>query len=341
MEGLRGACVLLAARPRFEPYFALHAACKIQHKAAFDSVGRPGHAAAQLGGHRDRLGWKGMSVAARVSGSAEAGGTSPALNPSFSIAGHKGATNRVPFFESRNGPTREVRFLFHDDGTRDGSVHQKFTVAGRSDAPNCTLAQPDFESAAEVNGLAFRIPTPLFGLGLVDSIPDQEILAHLAEDVRPFDIQDIEEAGQTVRPVRQGEGIGRIRRCTGTWRIPADHHELVGQILELTSPDPGIQRETVEENERRSLTGAPVRDGVSVVDVRPHQSSVGHWGGGARASGAWHGHAGPLPDDSREFVGRFCVRDVTDAFNLDQRRVGHGISDHPCDPTQHRMACRA
>ncbi|HEY1907892.1 MAG TPA: di-heme oxidoredictase family protein [Myxococcaceae bacterium] len=109
-----------------------------------------------------------------------AGGTSPALNPSFSIAGHKGATNRVPFFERRDGPTREVRFLFHDDGTRDGSVHQKFTVAGRSDAPNCTLAQPDFERAAEVNGLALRIPTPLFGLGLVDSIPDQEILSHLA-----------------------------------------------------------------------------------------------------------------------------------------------------------------
>ena len=109
-----------------------------------------------------------------------AGGTSPALNPSYSIAGHKGATNKVPFFERRDGPTREVRFLFHDDGTRDGSVHQKFTVAGRSDAPNCTLAQPDFERAAQVNGLAFRIPTPLFGLGLVDSIPDQEIVAHLA-----------------------------------------------------------------------------------------------------------------------------------------------------------------
>ncbi|HZW90015.1 MAG TPA: di-heme oxidoredictase family protein [Myxococcaceae bacterium] len=108
------------------------------------------------------------------------GGTSPAINPSFAIASRKGATNKVPFFERRDGPTREVRFQFHDDGTRDGSVHQKFTVAGRSDAPNCKLAQPDFERAAEVNGLSFRIPTPLFGLGLVDAIPDQEILAHLA-----------------------------------------------------------------------------------------------------------------------------------------------------------------
>ena len=31
-------------------------------------------------------------------------------------------------------------------------------------------------------GLAFRIPTPLFGLGLIDSIPDLEIRAHLVEN---------------------------------------------------------------------------------------------------------------------------------------------------------------
>jgi len=109
-----------------------------------------------------------------------AGGTSPAINPSFAIARHKGATNRVPFFETMNGPTREVRFQFNDDGTRDGSVHQKFTVTGRTDAPDCRLSQPDFEQAARRNGLSFRIPTPLFGLGLIDSIPDMEIRAHMA-----------------------------------------------------------------------------------------------------------------------------------------------------------------
>ncbi|MGZ6134292.1 MAG: di-heme oxidoredictase family protein [Myxococcaceae bacterium] len=108
------------------------------------------------------------------------GGTSPAVNPSFAIARHKGATNRVPFFETLDGPTREVRFQFNDDGTRDGSVHQKVTVTGRSDAPDCRLAQPDFEQAARRNGLSFRIPTPLYGLGLIDSIPDLEIRAHMA-----------------------------------------------------------------------------------------------------------------------------------------------------------------
>jgi CxxC motif-containing protein (DUF1111 family) len=110
------------------------------------------------------------------------GGTSPAINPSFATARHKGATNVVPFFETLDGPTREVRFLFNDDGSRDGSVHQKFTVKGRSDAPNCQLAQPDFEQASDRYGLAFRIPTALFGLGLVDAIPDAEIRAHLASN---------------------------------------------------------------------------------------------------------------------------------------------------------------
>ncbi len=104
------------------------------------------------------------------------GGTSPAVNPSFAAAKAKGATNTVPFFETIDGPTRETRFLFNPDGTRDGGVHQKFTVAGRSDAPLCTLAQPDFE--AQRGNMVFRIPTPMFGLGIIDSIPDAEILAH-------------------------------------------------------------------------------------------------------------------------------------------------------------------
>jgi CxxC motif-containing protein (DUF1111 family) len=106
------------------------------------------------------------------------GGTSPALNPSFAAAKAKGATNVVPSFESMDGPTREIRFRFNPDGTRDGSVHQKFTVTGRSDAPSCTLAQPDFETEYANDNLSFRVPTPLFGLGLIDSIQDNEILSH-------------------------------------------------------------------------------------------------------------------------------------------------------------------
>jgi len=109
------------------------------------------------------------------------GGTSPAVNPSFKSAKAKGATNVVPFFESIDGPTREVRFQFNPDGSRDGGVHQKFSVAGRSDAPGCTLGQPDF--AGNVGNMIFRIPTPVFGLGLVDSLFDREILSHKNENL--------------------------------------------------------------------------------------------------------------------------------------------------------------
>jgi CxxC motif-containing protein (DUF1111 family) len=63
----------------------------------------------------------------------------------------------------------------------DGSVHDLFTIAGRSDAPlACTAAvfpQEDFDRAKADNNLALRIPTPLFGAGLVENISDATILA--------------------------------------------------------------------------------------------------------------------------------------------------------------------
>ena len=105
------------------------------------------------------------------------GGTATAVNQSFFAAQFRGATNKVPFFETINGPTREVRFLFNPDGTRDGGVHQKFTVKGRVDAPDCTaIEQPDFDGNKD--NMSFRIPLALFGLGLIDALQDKEIIAN-------------------------------------------------------------------------------------------------------------------------------------------------------------------
>lgn len=100
------------------------------------------------------------------------GGTSPAVNPASIIAHRQGATNRVPSFEEPNGAFREVRFKYNDDGTRDGGVTSLFTVKGRVDAPGCTLEQPDFETQVRRRNVAFRTPLQLFGLGLIESIPD-------------------------------------------------------------------------------------------------------------------------------------------------------------------------
>jgi CxxC motif-containing protein (DUF1111 family) len=107
------------------------------------------------------------------------GGSSPRINPAQVIAHRLGGTNTVPAFEAPEGVFRETRFKFKPDGTRDGGVHSLFTLQGRSDAPECTLRQPDFGAEVRRKNIAFRIPLQLFGLGLIESIQDKAILANM------------------------------------------------------------------------------------------------------------------------------------------------------------------
>jgi CxxC motif-containing protein (DUF1111 family) len=91
----------------------------------------------------------------------------------------------------------------------DGGVHDLFTITGRVDATNtagasgtlqtCVLAQPDFEQAGRANNLSFRIPTPVFGVGLIESISDQGILDNLAANAA-----DKQAFRITGRPNRNG-----------------------------------------------------------------------------------------------------------------------------------------
>src|SRR4051812_40079547 len=108
------------------------------------------------------------------------GGTSPAVNPQGAFANQMGARNHIPSFLQRDGPVREVRFVRNGDGSADGGVHSLFTIYGRSDAPGCTLSQPDFEGEYGRGNTIFRIPTPVFGAGLIEQIPDKTILANQA-----------------------------------------------------------------------------------------------------------------------------------------------------------------
>ena len=75
---------------------------------------------------------------------------------------------------------RAARFVDKPSGTPDGGVHNLFTIAGRTDAPGCNLTQPDFTDEVADNNVIFRIPTPLFGLGLVENTPDSVLQANLA-----------------------------------------------------------------------------------------------------------------------------------------------------------------
>jgi CxxC motif-containing protein (DUF1111 family) len=116
------------------------------------------------------------------------GGSSPGLtspqhpiaNPQVALATLDGAINSVPSFISAHGPVREARFVHNPDGTPDGGVHDLYTITGRSDAVGCNLAQPDFSTALAANNVIFRIPTSLFGLGLVEATPDSVLQANLA-----------------------------------------------------------------------------------------------------------------------------------------------------------------
>lgn len=111
------------------------------------------------------------------------GGSSPFSNPQVDMAKKEGANNEVPSFIKKDGPIREARFKFKADGTPDGGVHALFTITGRNDAPGCFLSQPDFRTAVAHQNVVFRIPTPVFGAGLIEAIDDDAILANLQANI--------------------------------------------------------------------------------------------------------------------------------------------------------------
>jgi CxxC motif-containing protein (DUF1111 family) len=106
------------------------------------------------------------------------GGSSPASNPEIAMATVDGAQNSIPSFITADGPIREARFVQNSDGSADGGVHNLFTIQGRSDAPGCQLAQPDFAAELQQNNVVFRIPAPTFGDGLIENISDETIVAN-------------------------------------------------------------------------------------------------------------------------------------------------------------------
>jgi CxxC motif-containing protein (DUF1111 family) len=116
------------------------------------------------------------------------GGTSPSVNPQIAVANLDGAANTIPSFITLNGPVREARFKFAAEAngrltnTPDGGVHGLFTITGRGDATSCQLAQPNFERMLNENNVSFRIPTPTFGLGLIESITEDTIVANQAAE---------------------------------------------------------------------------------------------------------------------------------------------------------------
>jgi len=100
------------------------------------------------------------------------GGTSPQTNPQVAVATELGGQNTVPSFVHLNGPIVEMHLL------PSGSEPDLFVITGRSDAPAaCAITQPAAVLNPPAGGYTLRIPSPLFGVGLMEAIKDSTILA--------------------------------------------------------------------------------------------------------------------------------------------------------------------
>jgi CxxC motif-containing protein (DUF1111 family) len=114
------------------------------------------------------------------------GGSSAKINPQFAfVDGPDHGANRLPSFITQNGPTREARF----------KKLNKTTLGVRK------------------NNVIFRIPTPVFGAGLIEQIQDSTIAVNVAT--------------QSVLAARSGLGI------RGKVNIVASGNTATGQSTRI------------------------------------------------------------------------------------------------------------
>jgi CxxC motif-containing protein (DUF1111 family) len=153
--------------------------------SGLDSFGEVASVTGSVAGTEEGLGPRfNMTSCANCHAQPAIGGTSPALNPQVNPQVNPAPADQINLVTglgmlSASGPVREVRF------TTDGGVHDLFTIKGLPGTPgNCSLNQPDFTNAGI---LRFRIPTPTFGLGLIEAIEDATILLNVNVS-KPFGI---------------------------------------------------------------------------------------------------------------------------------------------------------
>ena len=190
------------------------------------------------------------------------GGSSPAVNPQVAVASAFGTRNTLPSFIKADGPVREARFKFTASGERDGGVHALFVINGRNDgtgnAGNCRIRQDDFERQVARNNVIFRIPTPVFGAGLMEVIPDSVILANLNANSATK-----ARLGISGRPNRSGND-GTVQRFG--WK--AQNKSLMVFSGEAYNVEMGISNELFqsERDENSDCQHAELPNDVSTLD---------------------------------------------------------------------------
>jgi CxxC motif-containing protein (DUF1111 family) len=178
------------------------------------------------------------------------GGSSPAVNPqvAFANAASPSQLPAIAAFIRQDGPIREVRLVRNRDGTRNGGVINTATITGREGANGCDLRQHDFARELENRNIIFRIPTPVFGAGLIEQIPDATILANMrANSDRKRDL------GISGKPNRNGND-GTITRFG--WK--AQNQSLLLFSGEAYNVEMGITSEIFQSERERDCQYATV-----------------------------------------------------------------------------------
>ena len=119
-----------------------------------------------------------------------------------------------------------------------------YTITGRTDAVGCDLKQPDFAQQLAADNVIFRIPTPTFGLGLVEATPDSTLQANLAAN----------------RQIKRQLGIGGALNTSGNdgtvtrfgWK--AQNKSLMVFAGEAYNVEQGVSNEAFG-NERAAAAG--------------------------------------------------------------------------------------
>jgi CxxC motif-containing protein (DUF1111 family) len=180
-----------------------------------------------------------------------------------------GGAQKVPSFITPDGPIREARFVKNADGSNDGGVHGLYTIAGRTDAPGCTLAQPDFAKQVANNNVIFRIPTPTFGLGLLEGIPDDQLVANLAASTTAAAAAGCGGSGGIAGQLNRSGNDGTVTRFG--WK--AQNKSLLVFAGEAYNVEQGVSNEMFV-NERSAAAGC-------VFNTNPEDATDTTTGGAA------------------------------------------------------------
>ena len=86
-------------------------------------------------------------------------------------------------------------------------------------------------------------------------------------DVRRAERDRVDQRRKAVRVLREAEVRGHVRGAARSRLVPGDHRELVRQVGQLRLPHAAVRGSTVDEHERRPLSGTLIGD---LEPVRPH-----------------------------------------------------------------------